>query len=72
MKLLGKEALERLRDGDLKKVFLSLRSRIKELEKEKGLKKESKKNLRELQTYYCYVYRELEVRKIVWVHFLIK
>jgi len=65
LKLLGKDALESLRDGDLKKVFLSLRSRIKELEKEKGLKKEGKKALRELQAYYCYVYRELEVRKIV-------
>ena len=65
MKLLGKDALERLRDNDLKKIFLSLRSRIKELEKVKPAKKENSKTLKELQAYYCYVYRELEVRKIV-------
>ena len=65
MKLLGKDALEKLRDNELKKIFLSLRSRIKEREKEKPLKKEGLKNLKELQMYYCYVYRELEVRKIV-------
>ena len=51
--------------NELKKIFLSLRSRIKELEKEKPSKKEGTKNLKELQMYYCYVYRELEVRKIV-------
>lgn len=72
MKLLGKDALEKLRDNDLKKTILSLRSRIKELEKEKSNKKENVSMLKELQKYYCYVYRELEVRKVIWVHFLKK
>ena len=66
MKILNKDELVSLRENDLKKIFLSLRSKIKEIEG-RGTTKSVSKNekLRELQTYYCYVYRELEHRRIV-------
>ena len=44
---------------DLKRLILSLRSNIKELEDGTS---NSSDELVELQTYYCYVYRELEHR----------
>ena len=47
-----------MNEHDLKRLVLSLRSRIKESESSKG----DDDTLKELQTYYCYVYRELEHR----------
>jgi len=50
-----------MNEHDLKRLVLSLRSRIKESESSKR----DEESLRELQTYYCYVYRELEHRGLM-------
>jgi len=52
-----------LSDHDLKRMILSLRSRIKDSESKDS--KAQKALSKELQTYYCYVYRELEHRGLV-------
>ncbi len=65
LKFLGKDSLEALREHEVKKIFLSLRSRIKEIEGKKKLSKKENQTLKELQTYYCYVFRELEKRRVV-------
>ena len=64
MKILNSDELMGVREDDLKKIILSLRSRIKDAERSSS-SKDKKSRLSELQTYYCYVYRELEHRGIV-------
>jgi len=61
LKLLNSDQLMVMNEHDLKRLVLSLRSRIKESESSKG----DEESLRELQTYYCYVYRELEHRGLM-------
>lgn len=63
MKLMSSDELAQTGDADLKKLILNLRSRIKESESEDV--SNDFRSLNELQTYYCYVYRELERRGIV-------
>ena len=65
MKLLNKDQLMVLNVHDLKRLVLSLRSRIKESESVKPSTSEDSDTLKELQTYYCYVFRELEHRGLV-------
>lgn len=60
MKLMSSDELAQAGDADLKKLILSLRSRIKETESEDTTS--DFRVLNELQTYFCYVYRELERR----------
>ena len=59
MKLYNTDQLMVMEVDDLKRLILSLRSNIKELEDGTS---NSSDELVELQTYYCYVYRELEHR----------
>lgn len=59
MKLFNTDQLMVMEVDDLKRLILSLRSNIKELEDGTS---NSSDELVELQTYYCYVYRELEHR----------
>lgn len=63
MKLMSSDELAQAGDADLKKLILNLRSRIKESESEDV--SNDFRSLNELQTYYCYVYRELERRGIM-------
>jgi len=63
LKLMSSDELAQTGDADLKKLILNLRSRIKESESEDV--SNDFRSLNELQTYYCYVYRELERRGIV-------
>ncbi len=56
MRILSTDQLNILNTSDLKNLFLDVRSRINRL-------KRSKKDetfLRELETYYCYIFRALE------------
>lgn len=64
MKILNSDELMNVREDDLKKIILGLRSRIKDAERS-GATRQKKTRLSELQTYYCYVYRELEHRGVV-------
>lgn len=59
MKLFNTDQLLVMEVDDLKRLILSLRSNIKELEDGTS---NSSDELVELQTHYCYVYRELEHR----------
>ena len=59
MKLFNTDQLMVMEVDDLKRLILSLRSNIKELEDGTS---NSSDELVELQTYYCYVDRELEHR----------
>jgi hypothetical protein len=59
LKLFNTDQLMVMEVDDLKRLILSLRSNIKELEDGTS---NSSDELVELQTYYCYVYRELEHR----------
>jgi hypothetical protein len=63
LKLMSSDELAQAGDADLKKLILNLRSRIKESESEDV--SNDFRSLNELQTYYCYVYRELERRGIM-------
>jgi len=63
LKLMSSDELAQTGDADLKKLILNLRSRIKESESEDV--SNDFRSLNELQTYYCYVYRELERRGIM-------
>ena len=65
MKLLNSDQLMFANINDLKRLVLSLRSRIKDLENTKNLKEQDSDMLKELQTYYCYVFRELEHRGLM-------
>jgi len=59
LKLFNTDQLMVMEVDDLKRLILSLRSNIKELEDGTS---NSSDELVELQTYYCYVDRELEHR----------
>jgi len=50
-----------MNEHDLKRLILSLRSRIKEIEEDN----KDENTLQELETYYCYVFRELEHRGLM-------
>ena len=63
MRILNSNEIILSSDSELKKTILNLRSRIKEIETSKD-KKENDELLMELQTYYCYIYRELEHRRV--------
>jgi len=63
LKLMSSDELAQAGDVDLKKLILNLRSRIKETESEDSTS--DFRTLNELQTYYCYVYRELERRGVM-------
>lgn len=63
MKFMNSDDLTKVSDVELKKLILNLRSRIKEIESEEV--SDDSRNLNDLQSYYCYVYRELEHRGIV-------
>ena len=66
LKFLNKDQLQSLRDNEIKKIFLNIRAKIKESEGEKSNSQSRKAApLKQMQIYYCYVYRELEHRKIV-------
>ena len=64
MQILSSDELLKLEDREVRNIFLKLRSSIKELEN-KSSKKIDDEYLKNIQTYYCYVYRELEHRRIV-------
>tara|TARA_R100001079_G_C4300107_1_gene90802 strand:- start:117 stop:323 length:207 start_codon:yes stop_codon:yes gene_type:complete len=64
MNFLNKDQLEKMDENRLKKIFLDVRRRINEA-RDKRSDKRQKEKLLELETYYCYVYRELEVRKVL-------
>ena len=64
MNFLNKDQLEKMDENRLKKMFLDVRRRINEA-RDKRSDKSQKEKLLELETYYCYVYRELEVRKVL-------
>ena len=64
MNFLNKDQLEKMDENRLKKIFLDVRRRINEV-RDKRSDKRQKEKLLELETYYCYVYRELEVRKVL-------
>ena len=62
MKLFNSDQLRVMNEHDLKRLILSLRSRIRESD---NAPKKKGSALKELQTYYCYVFRELEHRGLV-------
>lgn len=61
MKILNSDQLMVMNEHDLKRLILSLRSRIKEIEEDN----KDENTLQELETYYCYVFRELEHRGLM-------
>ena len=61
MKILNSYQLMVMNEHDLKRLILSLRSRIKEIEEDN----KDENTLQELETYYCYVFRELEHRGLM-------
>lgn len=65
MRILNKDELQKTDQKELKKIFLTLRRKIKDLEAENNSSKKGKEKLVSLQTYYCYVFRELEHRQII-------
>jgi|TARA_R110002124_G_scaffold140298_4_gene304717 hypothetical protein len=52
---------------EIKQIFLTLRRKIKDIEFGNDNSRKEKEKLTSLQTYYCYVYRELEHRRILKV-----
>lgn len=67
MRILNKDELQRIEQKEIKQIFLALRRKIKDIEFGNDSSKRAKENLTSLQTYYCYVYRELEHRQILKV-----
>jgi hypothetical protein len=61
LKILNSDQLMVMNEHDLKRLILSLRSRIKEIEEDN----KDENTLQELETYYCYVFRELEHRGLM-------
>jgi len=55
MKIYSSEDLTKLSDEELKKICILVRS---EINKSKRIKKQN----RELEIYFCYILRELEIR----------
>jgi hypothetical protein len=60
---MNSDYLLQMNDGDLKKLILSLRSRIKEIENFED--KNSVEECKTLQTHFCYVYRALEYKGVI-------
>jgi hypothetical protein len=60
---MNSDYLLQMNDGELKKLILNLRSRIKEIENFED--KKSVEECKNLQTHYCYVYRALEYKGII-------
>ena len=56
MRILSSDQLGALSTTELKNLFLDVRARINRLKK----KKNNPEHLRELETYYCYIFRALE------------
>lgn len=56
MRILSTDQLRALSPSELKNLFLDVRSKINRLKK----KKNDKGLLRELEIYYCYIFRVLE------------
>ena len=56
MRILTKDQLSNLHVSELKSLFLDTRSRINKIRKKKG----EAGALKELEIYYCYIFRELE------------
>tara|TARA_Y100000114_G_C11724118_1_gene310014 strand:+ start:1066 stop:1275 length:210 start_codon:yes stop_codon:yes gene_type:complete len=67
VRFLSKDELQQVDQKEVKQIFLTLRRKIKDIESSGKLSKSNKEKLLSLQTYYCYVYRELEVRQILRV-----
>ena len=67
MRFLNKDELQSIDQREIKQIFLNLRRKIKDAESSNNNSKNFKEKLLSLQTYYCYVYRELEHRKILKV-----
>lgn len=63
MEILNSDQLMLLSESDLKNLFLSLRSMIKE--NESYHEDDASNQTKVLETYYCYVYRELEHRRVI-------
>jgi len=55
MKIYSSEDLTKLNDSELKQICMSVRS---EINKNNRIKKDT----RELEIYFCYILRELEIR----------
>lgn len=56
MRILSTDQLNTLNISELKSLFLDVRSRINRLKKSR----KDETFLRELETYYCYIFRALE------------
>ena len=67
VRFLNKEELQSVDQREIKQIFLNLRRKIKDAESSGNNSKKFKEKLISLQTYYCYVYRELEHRRILKV-----
>jgi hypothetical protein len=67
VRFLSKDELQQVDPKEVKQIFLTLRRKIKDIESSGKLSKSNKEKLLSLQTYYCYVYRELELRQILRV-----
>ena len=59
MRILSSDQLNNLHSSELKKLFLDVRSRINRLRKSRG----DQELLRELEVYYCYIFRSLEKKQ---------
>ena len=67
MRFLSKDELQQIDQKEIKQIFLNLRRKIKDIESVNKNSKKNKEKLLSLQTYYCHVYRELELRQILRV-----
>ena len=67
MRFLSKDQLQQIEQKEIKQMFLNLRRKIKDIESASKNSKKDKEKLLSLQTYYCHVYRELELRQILRV-----
>ncbi len=56
MRILSSDQLKKLNVTELKNLFLDVRGRINKMRKSKN----NERFLRELETYYCYIFRALE------------
>ena len=59
MRILTKDQLSNLHVSELRTLFLDTRSRINKFRKKKG----EEGTLKELEVYYCYIFRELESKQ---------
>jgi hypothetical protein len=65
VRLLTQDELRKMDQNEVKQLFLSLRRKIKDAESSNRKSKKDKESLVVMQTYYCYVYRELEHRRVL-------